>query len=68
MASTRECREVRERGRRRTFDQLAAVGGARVELQGDDVTLGLIEKLDGDADCGRHDQACLWVAGGKSSG
>lgn len=37
-----------------TFDQLAAVCGARVELQGDDVTLGLVEELDWDSDRGRH--------------
>lgn len=37
-----------------TFDQLAAVCGARVELQGDDMTLGLVEELDWDSDRGRH--------------
>lgn len=37
-----------------TFDQLAAVCGAGVELQGDDVTLGLVEELDWDSDRGRH--------------
>lgn len=37
-----------------TFDQLAAVGGAGVELQGDYVTLGLVEELNWDPNCGRH--------------
>ena len=37
-----------------TFDQLAAVCGARVELQGDDMTLGLVEELNWDSDRGRH--------------
>lgn len=42
----------------RTFDQLAAVRRAAVELQGHDMALSLVEELDGDTDrrghvCGR---------------
>lgn len=43
----------------RTFDQLAAVGGAGVDLQGHDVALGLVEELDWDADRGSH--RVVWV-------
>lgn len=38
----------------RTFDQLAAVCGAAVDLQGHNVALCLVEELDGDADRRGH--------------
>lgn len=37
------------------IEELAAVGLAGGDFESDDVALGLVEELDGDADCGRHD-------------
>lgn len=49
----------------RTFNQLAAVGRAAVDFERHNVALGLVEELDGDADCGSHscDREC--VVGGE---
>lgn len=46
------------------FNKLATVGLAGGDLEGDDMTLSLIEKLDGNTNCGSHFGGCVVMSWG----